>query len=115
MIALGHCSRQVEGDRKLMVQPLVHSQRLGSLIRVSSCSFWLGMNKGCSPLPPAGVFYLGLLTWVRLYAHVAMGFHSSWTFISKYFWDFHKYLQWALGQLVVMFETIGQVSKCFCK
>ena len=42
-------------------------------------------------------------------------FHSSWTFISKYFRIFHKYLQWAFGQLVVMFETIGQVSKYFCK
>ena len=68
-----------------------------------------------SPLPPAGVFSLDLFTWARLCAHVAMGFHSSWTFISKYFWVFHKYLQWAFEQLVVMFEIIGQVSKYFCK
>ena len=115
---LGHCSRQAEGGRKLMGQPLIYSQRLGSLVWVPSCSFWLGMNKDCfahSPLPHAGVFCLGLLTWAGLWAHVAIGFHSSWTFISKYFWIFHKYLQWAIGQLVVMFETIGQVSKYFYK
>ena len=29
------------------------------------------------------------------------------------FWVFHKYLQWAFGQLVVMFEIIGQVLKYF--
>ena len=72
------------------------------------------MNKGCSPLPLAGVFCLGLLSWAGLCAHITMGFHSSWTFISKYFWVFHKYLQWAFGQFVVIFETIGQVSKYFC-
>ena len=32
MIALGHYSRQVEGGRKLMGQPLVHPQRLGLLV-----------------------------------------------------------------------------------
>ena len=37
MTSLRHCSCQVEGDRKLMRQPLVHSQRLDSLVRVSSC------------------------------------------------------------------------------
>ena len=37
MKALGHCSHQVEGGRKLIGQPLVHSQRLGSLVGVSSC------------------------------------------------------------------------------
>ena len=37
MTALGHCSRQAEGGRKLMGQPLVHSQRLGSIVWVSSC------------------------------------------------------------------------------
>ena len=37
MKALGHCSHQVEGGRKLMGQPLVHSQRLGSLVGVFSC------------------------------------------------------------------------------
>ena len=88
MIALGHCSRQVESDRKLMGQPLVYSQKFGSLVWVLSCSFWLGMNKGCSPLPPVGVFCLGLLSWAGLCAHIAMGFHSSWTFISKYFLGF---------------------------
>ena len=34
----GHCSRQVEGDRKLMGQLLVHPQRLGSLVKASSCT-----------------------------------------------------------------------------
>ena len=67
MTALGHCSRQAEGGRKLMGQPLVHSQRLGSFVWVSSCPFWLGMNKDClptlNPLPPTSVFFLGLLTW----------------------------------------------------
>ena len=56
MTALGHCSHQVEGDRKLRGQPLVHSQRLGSLVWVTNCFFLLGMNKGYSPLPSAGVF-----------------------------------------------------------
>ena len=37
MIALGHYSRQAKGGRKLMEQPLVHPQRLGSLVEVSSC------------------------------------------------------------------------------
>ena len=37
MTAFGHYSCQVEGGRKLIGQPLVHSQRLGSLVRVSSC------------------------------------------------------------------------------
>ena len=36
MTALGHCSRQAEGGRKLMEQPLVHPQRLGSLVEVFS-------------------------------------------------------------------------------
>ena len=49
MIALGHYSCQAEGGRKLMGQPLVPSQRLGSLVWVPSCSFWLGMNKDCLP------------------------------------------------------------------
>ena len=37
MTALGHYSRQAEGDRKMMGQLLVHSQRLGSFVWVSSC------------------------------------------------------------------------------
>ena len=37
MKALGHCSHQVEGGRKLIGQPLVHPQKLGSLVGVSSC------------------------------------------------------------------------------
>ena len=38
MTALGHCSHQVEGGKKLMGQPLVHPQRLGSLVGASSCT-----------------------------------------------------------------------------
>ena len=34
MMAIGNYSCQAEGDRKLMGQPLVHSQRLGSLMGV---------------------------------------------------------------------------------
>ena len=92
-----------------MGQLLVHSQRLGSLVLIPLLLFLVMNEQGLfahSPLPPVGVFSLGLLTWVGLCAHVAMGFHFSWTFISKYFWVFYKYLQWAFGQLVVMFETI---------
>ena len=109
MTALGHCSHQAKGGRKLMGQLLVHSQRLGSLVLSPSLLFLVRNEQELfahSPLPPAGVFCLGLLTWVGLRAYVVMGFHSSWTFISKYFWVFYKYLQWAFGQLVVMFETI---------
>ena len=36
MTALGHYSRQAEGSIKLMGQPLVHPQRLGSLVEVFS-------------------------------------------------------------------------------
>ena len=36
MKALWHYSRQVEGGRKLMGQPLVHPQRLGFLVGASS-------------------------------------------------------------------------------
>ena len=39
MTALGYCSRQVEGGRKLMGQPLVHPYRLGPFIGGSSCFF----------------------------------------------------------------------------
>ena len=38
MTALGHCSCQAEDGRKLMGQPLVHPQRLGSLVGASSCT-----------------------------------------------------------------------------
>ena len=80
MTALGHCSRQAGGGKKLMGQSLVHSQRLSSLVWVSSCFFWLGMNKGCLPTLLCFLlvfFCLGLLTWAGLYAHVAMGFHIN--------------------------------------
>ena len=65
-----------------------------------------------SPLPLAGVFSLELLTWDGLCAHSAIYFHSTWTFISKYFWVFHKYLQWAFGQLVVDDASIISGLNC---
>ena len=104
MTAFGHCSRQAEGGRKLMWQPLVHSQRLGSLVWVSSC---LLVSCLC--------FLLGLahMSWVVCTCCYGLSFLMD--FISKYFWVFHKYLQWAFEQLVVTIETIGQVSKYFCK
>ena len=70
---------------------------------------------------PHGPFF----AWACSLLHEILGFGCvhmlPWAFIphellfSKYFWVFHKYLQWVFGQLVVMFETIGQVSKYFCK
>ena len=63
MTALGHCSRQVEGGRKLMGQSLVHPQMLDSLVGVSSC-FLVRDEQGwlftLNPLPFAGVFWIGL-------------------------------------------------------
>ena len=100
MTALGHCSRQVEGGRKLMGQPLVHSQMLGSFVWVSS---YLLVSCLCILL---GLAHMG---WVV--CTCCHGFSFLMDFISKYFWVFHKYLQWAFEQLVVMFETIGQISK----
>ena len=85
------------------------------------------MNKGWlsipNPLPLAEDLWIwaclhGLvpLGWVvRILQNeqqmLAMGFHSSWTFVSTYFWVFYRHSQWAFDQLVVIFETIGQVSK----
>ena len=43
----------------------------------------------------------------------AMGFYPLWTFVSEKFRFFHRYLQWAFGQLVVLFEILGQVSNTF--
>ena len=36
MRAFRHCSREVDGGKKLIGQPLVHPQRLGSLVGASS-------------------------------------------------------------------------------
>ena len=67
MTTFGHCSRQVEGGRKLMGQPLVHPQRLGSLVGVFSCSL-IRDEQGLvvhsqSSASCWGPFDLGLLTW----------------------------------------------------
>ena len=42
-----------------------------------------------------------------------MSFYPSWTFVSELFGFFNRYLQWAFGQLIVLFEIIGQVSNTF--
>ena len=85
------------------------------------------MNKGWlstpNPLPLVGALWI----WACLHGLVplgqvvcilqngqqmlAMGFHSLWTFVSTYFGFFYKHSQWVFDQLVVIFETIGQVSK----
>ena len=58
---------------KLRGQPLVHSQKLGSLVWVPSLLFFLlGLNKGYSPLPYAGVSCSHGLSCVRM---------LSWVFI----------------------------------
>ena len=92
MTALEHCSRQVEGGKKLMGQPLVHPQRLGSLVGVSSV-FWLEVNKGwlstLHPLRLGGVFWIGLaymgyFLWARLCASYKMDINNTclpWVFI----------------------------------
>ena len=54
------------GDRKLGGQPLVHSQRLGSLVWVPNYSFWLGLNKSYSSLPSASVSCSHGLSCVRM-------------------------------------------------
>ena len=57
---------------------------------------------GVGLLTRAGPFGLGCVHPKR---HMfAMGFHSSRIFVGEYFEFFHRYLQWAFGQLVVMFE-----------
>ena len=78
MTALRHCSRQAEGGRKLMRQPLVHSQRLGSLVWVSSCTFWLGMNKGWLPTfkPLAGGPF-----WARTLLYFSTFSWATWPFL----------------------------------
>ena len=78
MTALGRCSRQAEGGKKLIRQPLVHSQRLGSLVWVPSCSFWLRMNKGCLPT----LLYLLLVFFAWAYSHGLGCVHMlPWAFI----------------------------------
>ena len=60
-------------------------------------------------MPSAGVSYSHGLSCARILPWV---FIPHGLLLVKIFFGFlHKYLQWAFGQLVVMFETIGQVSK----
>ena len=97
-----------------MKQPLVHPQRLSSLIESSSWTLvkdeqnWLSIF---SPLPLIGVLWIGLThvgwsLWAGLgcvhpifeptkwivTTHVAMSFHPSWTLIISKFLGFHGYL-----------------------
>ena len=91
------------------------------------------MKKGqlstLNPLPIVGVFWVGLakmgwFVWARLCASSKMDINNTclpWAFIPhglllvNTLGSFRRYLQWAFGQLVVIFETIGKVSKCFYK
>ena len=75
----------------------------------------------CLLLVPFGS---SLLTWAGLCASYKMDINNTcllWAFIPHglslvdTFVFFHRYLQWAFRQLVVIFETIGQASKCSCK
>ena len=72
MTAFGHYSRQVEGDRKLMGQPLVHPQRLGSLVGVSSC-FLVRDEQGLVVHSQSSAFCWGLLDWACLHGLVPLG------------------------------------------
>ena len=67
---------------------------------------------------------LGWFLWTGLRASYKMDINNTclpWAFIPHglslvdTFVFFHRYLQWAFRQLVVIFETIGQASKCSCK
>ena len=92
MTTLGHCSHQAKGGRKLMGQPLVHSQRLGSLVWVSSCSFWLGMNKGWLPTfkPLAGgPFWAGTLLHFSTFSWATWPFLCLGLFLTS--WDSWAY------------------------
>ena len=90
-----------------MGQPLVHSQRLGSLVGASSWTLvkdeqdgafarvlWIGLAQWAGPFRLGCVhpfFYLGLSSFYSIFGptkmtHIAMSFHPSWTLIiSKYF------------------------------
>ena len=91
MIALRHCSCQVEGDRKLMGQPLVHPQRLGSLVGVSSC-FLVRDEQGMVAFFQAscwGPF------WARTLLHFSTFSWTTWPFLCLGLfptpWDFWAY------------------------
>ena len=92
--------------------------------------FRLGMNKGwlstLTLLSLVGTFWIGLayLGWflqARLCASYKMDINN--TCLSRAFIPHGLslvdtlvfFLQWAFGQLVVIFETIRQASKCSCK
>ena len=80
------------------------------------------MNKGwlstLNPLPFADVFWIGLVLLGQVVC-ILQNSHNTclaWVFIPhglllvNSLGFFHRYLQWAFGQLVVLFEIIGQVS-----
>ena len=72
MTALGHCSHQVEGDRKLIGQPLVHPRRLGSLVGVSSC-FLVRDEQELAVHSQSSTSCWGLLDWACLHGLVPLG------------------------------------------
>ena len=77
MTAIGHCSCQVEGDRKLMGQPLAHPQRLGPLVGGSNCFFSLGWTRaGC----PLSSLFLGPF-WVGTLLHFSTFRWAIWPFL----------------------------------
>ena len=70
-----------------MGQPLIHSQRLGSLVLSPQLLFLVRNEQGLfvhSLLPPVGVSCLGLLTWAG-FLRLGCVHMLPWTFISKYF------------------------------
>ena len=72
MTALGYYSRQVEGGRKLMGQLLVHPQRLGSLVGVSSC-FLVKDEQGLVVHSQSFASCWCLLHWARIHWLVRLG------------------------------------------
>ena len=90
------------GWQKIEGTTFIHSQRLGSLVWVLSCSFWLGLNRGCSPLPSTGVscshglICVHLLPWVFIPLGLLL--------VNIFFFGFlHKYLQWAFLAMVTWY------------
>ena len=71
MTTLGHCSRQAKGGRKLMGQPLVHPQRLGSLVGISSC-FLVRDEQGLVVHSQSFACYWCLLHWACIHGLVCL-------------------------------------------
>ena len=88
---------------------------VGTFFGLELCSI-LALLVG--PYGPFFAWTCSLLHEILEFGYVHM---LPWAFIPyglllvNIFGFFHKYLQWAFGQLVVIFKTIEQVSKYFCK